>query len=1013
MRSPFASRRRVWIAVSLLVLLAVPTSVAAYVRVRDANRRLQLAEFLSDPLAGDDGWVKMPWLNEESDGEERGDDARRRQIATRILWGEKSPEASAEHARIAAAEQRRWWPVRPEAVVSGQSWVNLGPTNAAFKWNGGTSFEVDSGRISGISVNPADPAEVIVGTSGGGLWKTNDFGAANPAWTPAGETLPNLAIGAIERDPTAPAVLHVGLGDFIDTPGGQMVRTFDGGASWSPPLKLSGVYPPAAGGLGVLAQRIRAVEVDPTNPNVVLVGTDAGLFRSDDRGASYRLVDLPNSGGAPEQRPESVWTIQYTGQAGGVSRWVASGVYSCAPGRRPSRVGTGVLAGMNIPGTSPPEVCASGNLGDIWVSADAGVTWTSRREAGALPTPEPETPVGRIALAAGTPAGATTTVYAQLSKADETLSGGLGFWRSLDSGVTWALIASTITGVTNPTLSADCNTVNVVGGQAWYNQAIWVDPGNDDVFVAGGQLCGLRSRNGKSAAPSFDLLSHWLPGGGGTSGGTLPYVHADWHRVAIVRVGVTARLLAGSDGGLFWSDDALSTNVPESATWTFANRGLPTHLSYSVASGDPATGDPFVAFTGMQDNGTRFRDATTTTTTFNQVIGGDGFGAVASRDPATGTVFYWASVNGRHTTCSPSAGNNQCNQGGAWLTRDPVPIACSPTVDLQPFVVRYAAVPASPSEHTFLTITNRAVHRVTAAGLWTAVSPCLAGPGGDLINRNVGASQNIDGFYGVAGNGGRFAVTSNCQGATTSCTWTVSNRLWFDAPVHGGNGDGIRQPNESLSFTSMLGFPPGPTGAPVGDVYVGASAAPLMDDLHTLVPAVVGHLFKTTDRGITWTTFHGNGTGQDLPNVGVGVVRYDPADLSNKTIYAGTELGVYRTTDGGDTWQRYGVGLPMVLVSDMFIGRTGAILRIATFGRGLWEIYPTATAERGVSGNGDWDRNLQIDHVDLGALAARLGTDPSTTTLPLYDWNDDLVGSVNAIDESDLSALLANFGNRP
>src|SRR5205823_8304965 len=72
------------------------------------------------------------------------------------------------------------------AAFSAQSWVNLGPTDAAFEWNGSQYPAVDSGRVSGISVNPTDATEVIIGTSGGGLWKTNNFGAANPTWTPIG-----------------------------------------------------------------------------------------------------------------------------------------------------------------------------------------------------------------------------------------------------------------------------------------------------------------------------------------------------------------------------------------------------------------------------------------------------------------------------------------------------------------------------------------------------------------------------------------------------------------------------------------------------------------------------------------------------------------------------------------------------------------------------------------------------------------------------------------------------------
>src|SRR6185295_3856228 len=760
-------------------------------------------------------------------------------------------------------------------------------------------------------------------------------------------------------------------------------------------------------------QRIRWVEVDPNAPGIVLVGTDVGLFRSTDAGASYALLDLPNSGGAAAQRPESVWSIQYTGQAGGISSWVASGVASCGPTFRPALVGNGTLPGAPQIGDIPAPICTFGNVGDIWVSTDAGATWTSRRAAGAFSSVE-VSPQGRITLAAGTPVGAITTVYAQVINAREPFPTDGSYWRSLDSGNTWTDILPPDT-LTNPS-ERYCRDAAVEYTQGWYNQGIWVVPGDDNVFVAGGQFCGVRTLNGKAATPAYSLISHWLPqlAGGNTSFGLLPYVHADWHRVAIVRVGGVARVLAGGDGGLFWSDDALSVTHPETATWTHANRGLPTHLSFSVASGDPVTGDPYLAFTGLQDNGTRFRDPATPTT-FNTVIGGDGFGAAAGRDIATGAVVYWASANGDQFTCVPSAANAQCNQGGAWSVSKPTLLSCpnSAVDDGQPFHTRYAPVPSNPLPNTFLTISDRKVWRISGDGRWTAVSPCLKDDTLVGVNRNVGASETIDGFYGVAINQGRFGVTSDCAGTNTACTWTVSSRLWFDSPAFGGNGDGVRQPAESMSFTSMVGFPPGPTGHPVGDVYLGATTAPEMDDYTRNVPASLGHLFLTTDRGRTWTPFHGNGTGFDLPNVGVDVIKYDPGDLTNNTIYAGTELGVYRTTDGGATWDRYGVGLPMVKVTDMFISRTGALLRISTYGRGRWEIYPSATAEHGVNGNGDWDRNLQLDFIDLGAMASRLGTDPSTSTVPRYDWNDDMTGTVSGVDEADLDALLANFGNRP
>jgi hypothetical protein len=995
----------------VVLAIAVPWSVSAYKRMRRANERARLHQFLNDPSAGDLGWIESPELaNQESrDDEEEGDDPRRRSIAARMLWGLPTPETTQALSEEARKESQRWAHMLPRPpssrersgarteAVTGQSWVNLGPTDARFQWNGTQYLEVDSGRVSGILVHPFDPQQVIISTSGGGLWKTFNFGAPTPTWHAMGDTLGNLAIGSMDMDPQAPDTLHVGLGDFVDVTGGHMTRTTNGGQTWSTPLVLSGTYPAGSGGLTLTSLRIRHVKVDPANSNIVLVGTDVGLFRSTNGGVSYALVDLPNAG---TQLPESVWTIAFTGTVGGVSRWAASGVYACTPTSRPPDAGLGAATGA--------AACPAGNPGDIWVSVDGGATWSSRKAGGAIPT----TAVGRITLAAGTPSAATppvTVLYAQLGTQDEAASDGAGYWRSTDSGNTFVNATGTLTNPTFPAGDADCETVNVNWQQAWYNAAIAVDPQDNNRVLVGGMLCGLRTNNGLAASPTWENVSHWLPtsGFGDTAQGTLKYVHADWHRVHLVRIGATVRAFAGVDGGIFWTDN-LFTVTPPNISWAFANRGIVTHLFYGVASGDPATGNPFLTYGGLQDNGTRFRDPLTTPTTFNQVIGGDGFGTAASRDPGTGNSVYWGSVNGSKRRCIPSAANEQCNQGGAWATSNPTLIpGC--TNEAQPFIVRYSQVVPHPTPNTFLTVTNRGVFRSSGTGGWTAVSTCLTGPGAAVVlTRNLHASPVIDGLYGVALSGGRFGVTSNCQGSTTACTWNINNPLGFDL-----NGNATIEASERMSFTSMLSFPPGPTGFPVGDMFLAATTASVMQDGATLVPPGIGHLLRTTDRGLTWTPFHGNGTGFDLPNVGIGTVRYDPSDTTNNTIFVGTFLGVYRTTDGGNTWFRYGVGLPLVNVTDMFISRTGALMRIATYGRGLWEIYPSATAERGVSGNGDWDRNLVLDFRDLGAMASRLSTNPSTTTAPFYDWISDMTGTANSIDDNDLVQFLTRFGDHP
>ena len=1000
----FHSRWTIALTLAIPILaISIPTSVRAYRRWRDFAARSKLENFVTSPLAGDEGWIELdpPEETPENDLLPRPDDARRRLIAARALWGEATPEASAERARIAHAESIRWAHLLPPAARSaggmrpslpqseqGASWVNLGPTAASFQWNGGNYDGLDSGRPTAIAVHPSDLRQVYLAASGGGLWKSWDFGAFTPRWVPIGDSLPNMAVGALALDPQAPDTLYVGLGDFFDVPGGQVVKSTDGGGTWSAPQELSGTV----GSLALVAQRVRSLRVDPADPRIVLVGTDVGLFRSTDAGASYLLVDLPNAGSA--QVAESIWSIVYTGQEGGVSRWAASGVYACDASTRPPRPGYGVVTS---------ETCSAGNPGDIWTSTDAGATWASRR---AVPGALPAGSVGRINLGAGTPSAAippATVIYAQLGNQDEGQNGGAGYWRSNDSGQTFMDVTGILANPTSGT--GGCTSVNVNGDQDWYNATIAVDPDNDSNVIAGGQLCGVRTTSGRASVPTWENVAHWLPPAEGrTSAGVLPYVHADWHASLVVRTDAGPRVLVASDGGLFWSDNAFDAAPPD-ILWNHANVGLVTHLAYSVASGDPANGDPTVVYTGLQDNGTRIRDALFPTV-FNQVIGGDGIGAAASRDPASGISVYWASVNGTQQRCIPGEENGFCRRGGSWTQRPPTIPGC--TNEGPFFFTRYAHVLASPTPHTFLTATNRTVHRAQGNSPWVRISTCMTAGSEARYVRNVAASATQDGILGAALSGGMFAVTSDCHGNNTDCTWQVSNSIGVDL-----NANGTLEGNEGLRYTSSLSFPPGPTRKPPGDVYVAASSATVAADGVSLVAPAIGHLFMTEDRGATFQPLHGNGTGFDLPNVGINVVRYDPADPSNNTLFVGTELGVYRTIDGGNTWHRYGVGLPLVSVTDIFISQGSTMMRVATYGRGVWEIYPSATAERGVSGTGDWDRDGRLDFIDLAAMGARLGTDPSAGAAPYYDWNLDMVGTTNAIDDADLVQLLSNLGGRP
>jgi hypothetical protein len=67
----------------------------------------------------------------------------------------------------------------------------------------------------------------------------------------------------------------------------------------------------------------------------------------------------------------------------------------------------------------------------------------------------------------------------------------------------------------------------------------------------------------------------------------------------------------------------------------------------------------------------------------------------------------------------------------------------------------------------------------------------------------------------------------------------------------------------------------------------------------------------------------------------VDKLQVDPRDPSGSTLYAANWIGVYRSRDGGNSWTQLGTGLPAVVVSDLYLN--GNILRVSTYGRGVWE----------------------------------------------------------------------------
>lgn len=363
---------------------------------------------------------------------------------------------------------------------------------------------------------------------------------------------------------------------------------------------------------------------------------------------------------------------------------------------------------------------------------------------------------------------------------------------------------------------------------------------------------------------------------------SLPYVHADFHAGHIASNGT---LYVGTDGGIF-----RSTNNGSTFTDTL-NRGIASHLVYQVGS---STANRNAVVIGLQDNGTRVRVGNTAV--FNQIIGGDGFGCSVNRSNANwmlGSLYYdriYRSTNGGASFSQACSGITECNNGST-----------------APFTTRIAEWKGDVSGNTVFTFSNAKVYKSTNyASSWSALGS--SGLTSGVVLRNIGVATSNGNVIGVVGSSGRAYVTTN--GGTS---WTQV-------------GSTSNLPGNGLSLSSISFDPVNPS-----IIYI-ASVAPGEN---------FTHLWRSANGGTSWAAIDSQSSG--FPHgIPVNNLIVDPLD--GNTLYAATHLGVYTSNDSGANWTRYGAGMPLVNVTDLYVADDGSLIRAATFGRSVWEFVPTGNA---------------------------------------------------------------------
>lgn len=94
--------------------------------------------------------------------------------------------------------------------------------------------------------------------------------------------------------------------------------------------------------------------------------------------------------------------------------------------------------------------------------------------------------------------------------------------------------------------------------------------------------------------------------------------------------------------------------------------------------------------------------------------------------------------------------------------------------------------------------------------------------------------------------------------------------------------------------------------------------------------------FSATAKVYEWDGAKTNNLSLNLPNVPANAIVYQKN--SKDRLYVGTDVGVFTKDNTESSWTLYGTGLPPVIISDMEIHTGTGKLKVATYGRGVWDI---------------------------------------------------------------------------
>jgi photosystem II stability/assembly factor-like uncharacterized protein len=684
--------------------------------------------------------------------------------------------------------------------------------------------------------------------------------------------------------------------------------------------------------------RVTQIDIHPTNSNILIAGTSGGgVWRTHDRG-EYWWPLMHNEPtltiGAvafSQSNPQILYAASGEDGGGYDPAWPGAGVYRSDNGGSTWTLTASVpstrFSAITVHPSMPNVVYVAGDQG-LHKSVNGGVSWVTLFSGRITDIVLAHNDPDRIYIGVSnqgvyrltpqvfdpginlfTPGSQTIdsmATFVRLDEINQLPSGAAAGWIKLAIGRNSAHGSNFLAAKLGPDGSRIFTTVD--GGDSWAEQVanvatfrydewasvIAVDPQNERRLYAGAGETMKRSNDG-----------------GATWSSIYSGIHPDQQDLVFDQNNPNVIYLA-NDGGIYRSSDAGTTWDPFENT----TRNMRISQVYDI---DISQRNENIVACGTQDNGIYYRSYAGVWRHFNFVWDG----TQVAVDQTNPEIVYFSAQNGINN--SSRGGLSRTTNGGASIT--PLGTTGLDISGESPWVTILKLDPTDPiadpanNRVVFVCGINILYRSTNSGSTWQRINDS----GGNAFTTNGEitalefAPSDPSILYLGTKTGALYRATG---GGTTASSWTRIDTLGAEADALFPNtqisGIGINPNNSNYVYIVFAGNGVSYTGRPN----------------MILNPLGISHLFKTTDGGTNWEDASGGFIPLMLPDVPTSAIAVD--DLYSEVAYVGTDVGVYRTSDGGTSWTLFQEGLARSPITELRLHRSSRLLIAATMGRGVY-----------------------------------------------------------------------------